>query len=77
MKSLANVININDFHSSVNISEIAEITICSISKNDFNFVEIIGRGTFGNVWKVQHRKTLKFYALKEMSKAIIIINKSV
>lgn len=63
MKSLANVINVNDMHSAVNISVVADTTAAT-SKTDFVFLEIIGKGTFGNVWKVQNRKNLKFYALK-------------
>lgn len=76
MKSLANVINVNNLQSAVNISVVAE-TEFTTSKADFLFLEIIGKGSFGNVWKVQNRKSLRFYAVKEMSKALIIINKSV
>ncbi len=38
---------------------------------------MIGRGGFGQVWKVQMRKTKQFYALKEMSKVRIIDKRSV
>ena len=76
MKSLANVINVNNFQSGVNISVVAETDV-SISKSDFMFLEIIGKGTFGNVWKVQNRKSLRFYAMKQMEKVLIIVNKSV
>ena len=37
---------------------------------------MIGRGGFGKVWRVVHKKTLKEYALKEMSKFKIIDKKS-
>ena len=49
----------------------------SISKYFFDFLYVIGRGGFGKVWKVKHKKTSKEYALKEMSKLKIIDKKSV
>ena len=48
-----------------------------ISKSLFEFLYVIGRGGFGKVWKVKHKKTFKQYALKEMSKLKIIDRKSV
>jgi len=48
-----------------------------ISKSNFEFLYVIGRGGFGKVWKVKHKNTLKLYALKEMSKLKIIDRKSV
>lgn len=74
MKSLANIINVNHF-SDLNIS-MAETQLIT-SKSDFAFLEIIGKGTFGSVWKVQHRKSMKFYAIKELSKALVVAKKSV
>lgn len=47
-----------------------------VARNYFDFLYIIGRGGFGKVWKVQLKKTTKFYALKEMSKLKIIDKKS-
>jgi len=41
----------------------------------FNYV--IGKGGFGKVWKVESKKDRKLYAMKEMSKALIITKKSV
>jgi serine/threonine protein kinase len=38
---------------------------------------VIGRGGYGKVWKVSNRKTKKLYAMKEMSKAVIVMKKSV
>ena len=52
------------------------VLINIVSKNNFEFCYIIGKGGFGKVWKVQHKTTKKFYALKEMSKMKIIIKKS-
>ena len=48
----------------------------SISKINFNFMYVIGKGGFGKVWKVQYKKTKETYALKEMSKLKIIDKKS-
>ena len=30
----------------------------------FEYLYIIGKGGFGKVWKVQHKKTKKVYAMK-------------
>ena len=48
----------------------------SLSRNNFVFIYIIGKGGFGKVWRVQEKKTKKLYALKEMSKTKIIDKKS-
>ena len=45
-----------------------------LSRNDFNLISIIGRGGFGKVLKVEHKKTKKVYAMKVMSKLKIIDN---
>ena len=47
-----------------------------MSKNNFEFCYIIGKGGFGKVWKIKHKKSNKYYALKEMSKLKIIERKS-
>ena len=47
-----------------------------MSKNNFEFCYVIGKGGFGKVWKIKHHKTNKYYALKEMSKLKIIEKKS-
>ncbi|CAD8054688.1 unnamed protein product [Paramecium sonneborni] len=52
-----------------------ESNITSIS--NFQFIDAIGRGGFGKVWKVKKKKNKLFYALKVMSKAKIIQKKSV
>ena len=44
------------------------------SKNDFEFISVIGRGAFGKVLKVEHKKNKKVYAMKVMSKLKIIDN---
>ena len=48
-----------------------------ISPSSFEFESIIGRGGFGKVWKVIHKKTQKIYAMKKMSKTKIIDKRSV
>ena len=48
-----------------------------INKNSFEYISIIGKGGYGRVWKVYYKKQKKFFALKEMSKAIIIDKNSV
>ena len=47
-----------------------------VSRNNFDFCYVIGKGGFGKVWKVRHKKTKKFYALKEMSKLKVLDKKS-
>ena len=47
-----------------------------LSKSSFDFLYVIGKGGFGKVWKVYHKKSKETYALKEMSKAKIIDRKS-
>ena len=46
-------------------------------KSLFNFQYVIGVGGFGRVWKVDNKKTGKIFAMKEMSKALVITKKSV
>jgi len=38
---------------------------------------VIGKGGFGKVWKVESKKDRKLYAMKEMSKSLVISKKSV
>jgi len=41
------------------------------------FIDVLGRGGFGKVWKVKKKKNKLLYALKIMSKAKIVQKKSV
>lgn len=49
----------------------------AITKADFKFHCVIGKGGFGRVWKVERKKFKTFYAMKEMSKVKIVNKKSV
>lgn len=40
-----------------------------MSKNSFNYQYVIGKGGFGKVWRVEHKKNKQPYAMKEMSKS--------
>ncbi len=42
----------------------------SMSKDNFIVKEVIGKGGFGRVMKVQYKKNHKMYAMKEMSKTV-------
>ena len=47
-----------------------------VEKSSFQYINIVGRGGFGKVWKVLHKKSNKIYAMKEMSKVKILERKS-
>jgi serine/threonine protein kinase len=47
------------------------------ARNDFHFIEVIGEGGYGKVWKVELVRTKKLFAMKEMSKGLIVMKKSV
>lgn len=49
----------------------------SVCKRDFQLHYVIGKGGFGKVWKLEHKKTGVLYAMKEMSKARVLSKKSV
>ena len=48
-----------------------------VTKSLFEFIDIIGRGGFGKVWKVKNRKYKIYFAMKEMSKKAILDKKSI
>lgn len=48
-----------------------------LSLNNFNLLWVIGRGGFGKVWKVEAKKTKRFYAMKEMMKCRVLSKRSV
>ena len=41
-----------------------------IEKSLFGYQYIIGKGGFGKVWKVEHKKTKNQFAMKEMLKSM-------
>ncbi|CAD8145154.1 unnamed protein product [Paramecium octaurelia] len=61
-----------------NITDKKDFSDSSIlSVHNFEFIEVLGKGGFGKVWKVKKRKNKSYFALKMMSKAKIIAKKSV
>jgi serine/threonine protein kinase SCH9 len=45
--------------------------------NDFQILKLIGKGTFGQVYQVQKKDTQRIYAMKVLSKKVIIQKKEV
>lgn len=41
-----------------------------INKGSFDFLIPVGRGAYGKVWKVMHRKSGAVYAVKQMSRSL-------
>jgi len=48
-----------------------------VSLKDFKLKHTVGKGGFGKVWKVQHKKTSEIFAMKILSKARIIFKHSI
>lgn len=48
-----------------------------LQRQTFDFNMIVGRGGFGEVWIVNIKNQKRFYALKKMNKAKILMKKSV
>ncbi len=53
-----------------NTDEIRDILnpAITISKDDFNLIKVVGRGTFGKVFLVRKRDTNQVYAMKVLKK---------
>jgi serine/threonine protein kinase len=47
-----------------------EVVESRVEKALFSYLYIIGKGGFGKVWKVEHKKTKNQYAMKEMLKSM-------
>lgn len=43
-----------------------------LTKDQFSVIEILGKGGFGKVYKVEFRKNKSIYAMKEMSKSVYL-----
>ena len=43
-----------------------------VNRNSFDFLSVIGKGGFGKVWKVRYKKKSQEFAMREMSKALIL-----
>ena len=43
-----------------------------VTIDDFIFLYVIGKGTYGKIWKVKHKLSDQYYALKQMTKVKII-----
>ena len=41
-----------------------------LAKDQFTVVEILGKGGFGKVYRVEQKRTRAVYAMKEMSKTV-------
>lgn len=48
-----------------------------MTPRDFEFLKLIGRGTFGRVFQVRKRDTRRIYAMKVLSKKEIIAKKEI
>ena len=48
-----------------------------ILKSHFTFIYPVGRGGFGRVWKVEHKRNKCHFALKEMQKVRVVSKRSV
>ncbi|CAD8201679.1 unnamed protein product [Paramecium octaurelia] len=46
----------------------SRVEILVVLVQNFQFIDVIGRGGFGKVWKVRQKKNKQFYTLKVMSK---------
>lgn len=49
----------------------------TLTPKDFEFLKLIGRGTFGRVYQVRKRDTRRIYAMKVLSKKEIIAKKEI
>lgn len=49
----------------------------SVNLEDFDIIKVIGRGTYGKVSLVRHKKSEKLYAMKSMSKRMLHESKNI
>ena len=56
----------------VSVFIVSYADIGTVSKQDFNVLKVIGKGAFGTVYLVTHRVTEKVYAMKVVSKELLL-----
>ena len=57
--------------------EYERLPLRKLSPRDFEFLKLIGRGTFGRVFQVRKKDTKRIYAMKVLSKREIALKKEV
>ena len=67
---------INENEMNFNYKSADDINEEIVTKTSFQYKKIIGKGGFGKVWKVLHKKSKNIYAMKEMSKVKVLFKKS-
>lgn len=75
-KNIFSITNGQTFQFHIDISKLKKKEE-SIDKQSFRYLYVIGKGGFGKVWWVEHKKTGMKYAMKEMKKAKIISKRSI
>jgi len=75
-KNTKKTLNSSTTANSKKIEEQTQIQIEKVNKNSFEYLQIIGKGGFGKVWKVYHKQKKMKFALKEMNKTKILDKKS-
>jgi len=75
-KNTKKTLNSSTTANSKKIEEQTQIQIKKVNKNSFEYLQIIGKGGFGKVWKVYHKQKKMKFALKEMNKTKILDKKS-
>ncbi|XP_059510415.1 LOW QUALITY PROTEIN: serine/threonine-protein kinase Sgk1 [Stegostoma tigrinum] len=58
-------------------SEEFDLSTCSVKPSDFDYLRIIGKGSFGKVLLAKHKETEKYFAVKVLQKKMILKKKEV
>jgi len=58
-------------------SQAATVPINSVKFADFDLLSLLGEGSFGKVYKVRHKESGKFFAMKSMQKQFLISNNQI